>query len=715
VGILRVGQVEIDLDARQIKKDGIAIVVQPRVFDLLQYLIEHKERVVTKSELLEKLWAGQAVVPDVLTTAFYSLRRVLGDSSKRPRYIRTVHGVGYQLVADVDVADEALGGGGDGEEKEQEAFPVLEARHATFIGRHGEKALFDEMLAEKSAAPQLLFLHGPPGIGKTALIQELVYRCRRQSSIVDYAWLSGVASGPLADGLVRALAQALNCPDAPSASFDRVRERLTQQAQARRPLVIFLDDVHALQAADEWIRQELWPALPSHAKLVLAGRRAPSARWRCDPAWNRSACAFELSAFTEEEAREFFAARGGAPETTSSVSDTMWRLVRGHPLALAIAADAVLDDEGRERRALKLNVLEHHDVIETLVEWFTDQIDVSANQRVLEAACLFDEISLPMLGMLDDPQAAPAGFEWLTTLPFVERSAGDSAGESADAGVGGLVRVHALVREAVITRLARRDPRRLADLFERGHRFCVEAVSRAPDASTRLRAVYAVLGHGRHHPALRAAYFASDSGPECTTQPAAADELPCLVELVAKHEGERSAAIVRQWLTHPSTRVWSVRADDAAVGFLMTLRLSLRDRHAVVDDPIVESIFTFLETRADCAEDDEMLIHRTIITRDDYQSPSIITRHIHAVISEAMIWHGNNSPTLGHVIAVYGEPEIWEPIANSAGSSRLVGREVNLDGRRFAAFHRVMRISGHAWLAEISRGVVNALRQASVV
>jgi DNA-binding winged helix-turn-helix (wHTH) protein len=62
---------------------------------------------VTKSELLETVWANETVVPDVLTTALHGLRRALRDDPRRPHIVKTLHRVGYKLVATVTPAARA--------------------------------------------------------------------------------------------------------------------------------------------------------------------------------------------------------------------------------------------------------------------------------------------------------------------------------------------------------------------------------------------------------------------------------------------------------------------------------------------------------------------------------------------------------------------------------------------------------------------------------
>ncbi|MEU4245455.1 alpha/beta fold hydrolase [Actinoplanes sp. NPDC026619] len=78
---------------------GATIHVEPRAFDLLCHLVTHRDRVVSKNELLDSVWGDRFVSEAALTTALRTVRRALGDTGGRQGMIRTVHRRGYQFVA----------------------------------------------------------------------------------------------------------------------------------------------------------------------------------------------------------------------------------------------------------------------------------------------------------------------------------------------------------------------------------------------------------------------------------------------------------------------------------------------------------------------------------------------------------------------------------------------------------------------------------------
>ena len=88
----------------ELREDGAARSLEPQVFALLAFLVEHRDRLVPKEELFEKLWDGRVVTDSTLTSRIKSARQVLGDSGKAQRYIKTIHGKGFRFVGGVQVA-----------------------------------------------------------------------------------------------------------------------------------------------------------------------------------------------------------------------------------------------------------------------------------------------------------------------------------------------------------------------------------------------------------------------------------------------------------------------------------------------------------------------------------------------------------------------------------------------------------------------------------
>jgi DNA-binding winged helix-turn-helix (wHTH) protein len=84
-----------------VKRGGSRVDIEPKVFDVLRFLLTHRDRLVTKEELLDGVWPGTFVAPNALTRAVAQLRKALGDDADEPRYIETVAKRGYRFIAPV--------------------------------------------------------------------------------------------------------------------------------------------------------------------------------------------------------------------------------------------------------------------------------------------------------------------------------------------------------------------------------------------------------------------------------------------------------------------------------------------------------------------------------------------------------------------------------------------------------------------------------------
>jgi pimeloyl-ACP methyl ester carboxylesterase/DNA-binding winged helix-turn-helix (wHTH) protein len=101
------GDCEIDLERYEVRRRGQAVRVEPQVFDVLRYLVEHRDRVVSKEELLDNVWGDRFVSESALTSRIKDARRAVGDDGRQQHLIRTVHGRGYRFVAEVAGAEPA--------------------------------------------------------------------------------------------------------------------------------------------------------------------------------------------------------------------------------------------------------------------------------------------------------------------------------------------------------------------------------------------------------------------------------------------------------------------------------------------------------------------------------------------------------------------------------------------------------------------------------
>lgn len=94
----------LDLERRELTRGSEAISIGPQVFDLLVYLVQNRERVVSKDALLDAVWGGRIVSESTLTSHINAVRKAIGDSGEQQQLLRTVPRKGFRFVGDVTEA-----------------------------------------------------------------------------------------------------------------------------------------------------------------------------------------------------------------------------------------------------------------------------------------------------------------------------------------------------------------------------------------------------------------------------------------------------------------------------------------------------------------------------------------------------------------------------------------------------------------------------------
>ena len=98
-----------DTDRRELHRGAEVVSITPQVFDLLEYLIRNRERVVSKDDLINAVWNGRIVSDAALTTRLNAVRAAIGDTGEEQRFIKTLPRKGFRFVGQVREAREVAG------------------------------------------------------------------------------------------------------------------------------------------------------------------------------------------------------------------------------------------------------------------------------------------------------------------------------------------------------------------------------------------------------------------------------------------------------------------------------------------------------------------------------------------------------------------------------------------------------------------------------
>lgn len=532
-------------------------------------------------------------------------------------------------------------------------------RHDRFVGRDREREHFAGLLCGDSLPCHVLHLHGPGGIGKTALLDEYRWLC--EAAGIPVGRIDGRDLDPTPAEVTRAVDAVLGDPEA-----------------GRR--VLLVDTYEALAPLDDWFRRSFVPDLSENTLVVFAGRHTPALEWRAE--WGDEVRVEALGALAPDESEAFLDGLGVPPEVRPSVL----AFTRGHPLALALAADryrqrAEAEEPGAYRAA------DMPDVVAALLSRFVASVPSAAHQTGLEGASVVRSLTEPLLAALlgDEGRQAHDLLDWLRGFSF------------AEADRDGL-RLHDLVREVIEADLRWRDPARFDVLQGRARRYYTDQL-RAPLSDADRRRVLSDYVHlYRDNPMvrplldqLREAWSAADLEGSGPMEPSEAEAVRALV---ARHEGSASAEAVGHWLdTCPETVEVFRSVGGGVAGFLLTVRLDAVtevDRQA---DPVIRAAWDAVGARLRAGE--RSLYFRSWMDAEAHQGISAVQSLVFARTVQLYL----TTPDLAVSLLACTTPDLWEPVFHFAGLRRWPEADVEAEGVQTAVFGKDWRsMSPAAWL-----------------
>jgi DNA-binding winged helix-turn-helix (wHTH) protein/RecA/RadA recombinase len=478
---------ELDAGAFLLRRSGAELKLEPKVFDVLAYLLKHRERVVTKSELLDALWPGEALSESVLPRAIAAARRAVGDTRERARVIETVHGRGYRFVAKVIERATAS-------PARSVAVSPAPDRGERFVGRAELIARLDEAVgAACGGRGRVLLIAGEPGIGKTRVCEEVARSANaRGLSVATGRCLESEGAPPLwpwrqllrtllADP--RALALDAASELAPSAGAPEQADeharfrwldalaRFVRALAAEQPLLLVLEDLHWADDASLLALRFLASEIGEARALLLATyrdvdvrRSHPLARTLGALARERSCERVQLRGLDAAAVSALVEAQLG-DDASPELARTIFEMTEGNPFFVKEIARVVSKLPPRDGRAALALPQSVRDAIGRRLE----ALSPHANEQLRAAAVLGRAFDSALLARITD---APA------------EAVLDSLGEALDAGVlreseeriAHYTFAHALIRQTLYeelrapqrVRLHQRAAEALADLTPTG-------------------------------------------------------------------------------------------------------------------------------------------------------------------------------------------------------------------------------------------------------
>jgi len=536
------------------------------------------------------------------------------------------------------------------------------AREA-FIGRSAE---LDVLLSMLDSGPQVVFIHGIAGIGKSTLLEAFAEQARTRGATV--VRLDCRRMEPTRRGFLHELCIAIGLP---AVSPEQAAERLGTLGSR---VVLSLDTYEIFRLMDTWLRQVFLTLLPENVRVVLAGRDRPVSSWLTSPGWQGILRSLSLGPLGEPEAIELLVISGIGPDKAGRIQD----LARGHPLALKLAAnaasewpnpDAALGHSGFQR------------VVEELTRIYLADVRDQLTRQALDATSVVRRATVSLLqAML--PGAAPQDmFERLRVVPFVE-SEGDG------------LHIHDLVQQAIAASLRAVDPSRYQAYRYAAWRQLNEEIQKASQLN--LWRYTADLLYLIENPVVREAFFPSGA-QQFVVEPARIEDGAAIKEISRLHEPPSAASRLDEWWQSNPRSFRVVREQSGAIaGFYCMFDPATVSSEDLETDPISRQWLQHLHGNP-AARNQRVLFIRRWLSRDDGETPSAVQAACWLDIKRSYM---EMRPHLRRVYLTMHDLALYAPVAQKLGFQPITAAEIELDGVRY---HTAMLdfgpLSVDGWLA----------------
>ncbi len=623
---------DIDLGSHRRLRDMAWALVQRHLTD--------PEVPISLNEIREAVWPGEKMLETSARNRVYvaisNLRKMgIGEMLQRKDD-------GYALDPDLTLEVSSEQEAPEASEQVPTRDRIRARRQKYFSGRGPELAVFGRVLQD-TAGPQVVFLAGEGGVGKSTLAR----------AFSDLAEERGLPTLRLDCRLMDPSPQSVNLA---------YRSHPDSEAYSKRSQrwILHLDTYERLQNLDFWVRETFATELPDSCLLLISGRVDQSEDWVVDPAWVTATTSIALKPFDKQEAEEFLTARG----VSEDEQQEMIAWTGGLPLAIAMAVETNAKGAGEDGE---------RSVLGRLVNLYIDEAPTKRHRDALEVLAILNYTTEDVLWELMGDPGTYDLIEWLRARSFV------------DQGRRGLY-PHDLARESLKANLSWRNPTRYTELHQRAFNFCAETLRANPGSHQIAEIARDVVSLFSNGPLYGQLAVRTDGWPEAGTEA----DYPAVCETLRWFKMPETEEALLGWFERQpdGLQVFRLKADLNA-GFMFCVTIDPEwcgDPDLAPPDPALRALLPNIPAESFQNEGDVVLFVRLWRGgRVDNQSqspavPLVMSGHVRLFFT----------PGLTQSYIVHENPEQWDPIQEYSFFGRVAGSEFEMDGRRFAAY-------GHNW------------------
>lgn len=537
------------------------------------------------------------------------------------------------------------------------AARLRQARRRRFVGRSSEIELFASALAAPGESFTVLFVHGPGGAGKTALLNELT--ATAEDAGVAPVRVDARTVPPSPAGLLAALGVAGG--ESAATSFPG------------RGLLL-LDTYELFACLDDWLRERFLPDLPADTLVVIAGRHPPT-RWLADPGWRDLLRVVSLRNLPPVDTRAYLRVEG-VPE---ELHEQLVTLTHGHPLTLSMLVDAVGRAQGPA--AVPRGLVDAPDIVRALLARVVDEVPSTRHRQALEVCAhtrfTTEELIRDVLGGADSHEL----FGWLRTLSFVEE------------GTYG-VHPHDVTRDILDADFRWRDGAGYADLHRRLRRHLIRQ-ARADRRAGPSR-IADVIFLSRIHPVMSTFHDMAATSRAYIEELRPADA-GALRALTARLQGAEQAEFASYWMDRQPSGFRLFRdVSGELIGFGAFLTLDEHTERDCRADPGASAAWEYAQRHGPPRPGEQIILWRFLVDTEAGTRPSRSETLIRIPFGQETV---TRSDTAWTFLAVDTGRDYWEPLFSYYDFHRAPEAAFQIGGQPYDVYAHDWRRRGvEDWL-----------------
>ncbi|MFD6393480.1 AAA family ATPase [Nocardia sp. NPDC060259] len=526
------------------------------------------------------------------------------------------------------------------------------ARRRRFVGRAGEVELFLSALDSDEPPFSVMFIYGPGGVGKTALLAELL-------EVAEHA----------GRGTMRV--DGRNIEPSPAAFHAAMSEPEDRSAQATSVLVI--DTFERFAPLEDWLRETFLPGLATNVLVVIAGRHPPAREWLSDPGWRELLRVVSLRNLAPDDARTYLR----VAEVPEDKHERMLALTHGHPLALSLLVDLLAQTAGE----LPATLVDAPDAVRALLARFVESVPSKRHRAALEVCAHVRFTTEALLrAALGEPDCSEV-FGWLCELAIIER------------GPLGLA-PHDIARDVLDADLRWRDPESYLEVHRRVRGHLIELLDTAAEHG-RWPVADLVFLH-RHNPTISAYWDWSSFGRSFPDRyrPAYRESI---LAMTKRHQGPEQAELVEFWLARQPEQFVVVQGPGTEpIGYFCRLALHEATEADLATDPGTRAMWDYATRYGRPRPGEPVYAGRFLVDAELNQLPSPTINVVTARSTQNWL----SQPDLTwEFIGAFADFDAWEPFMHHIDFHRAQEAGYEVGGQRYAVYaHDWRRVGIAEWL-----------------